>query len=82
MPYYFVFWNTDPGENVDKIGQHGLTIDDVEYVLFNPEDSGISRSSGRPFAKGTTPGGDYIIVIYEMIDEDTLNPITAYHIDE
>jgi len=83
MPYYVqILWNDEPGENIDKVNQHGLSVVDVEYVLENPEGSGTSRSSGRPFVVGTTPDGDYIMVIYDMIDEDTLSPVTAFSIDE
>jgi len=82
MAFYFILWNDEPGENVDKILQHGLTVDDVEFVLNNPEGHGTSRSSNRPFVVGTTPDGDYIMVIYDWIDDDTINPVTAYDIDE
>jgi hypothetical protein len=33
-----------------------------------------------PCAFGTVPDGRYIIVVYERIDEDTINPVTAYEI--
>lgn len=78
MTWQFIIWNDELGENVDKIAQHGLAIDDVEYVLHHPERKAISRSSKRPLIYGTTPGGDYIVVIYEEIDDETIYPITAY----
>lgn len=78
MAWQFIIWNDDPGENVDKIAQHGLATEDVEYVLEHPERKATSRSSGRPLIYGTTPSGDYIVVIYEEIDDDTVYPITAY----
>ena len=56
MPWWqFIIWNDDPGENVDKISQHGLTIEDVEYVLMNPKRRVTSKSSGRPAVYGYTP---------------------------
>ncbi len=79
MPWWqFIIWNDDPGENVDKISQHGLTIEDVEYVLMNPAKHVTSKSSGRPAVYGYTPDGDYIFVVYEEIDNVTIEPITAY----
>jgi hypothetical protein len=61
-------------------GQHDLTVEDVEDVLANPEKEEISRSSGLPCVFGTIPDGRYIIVVYELIDEDTIYPVTAYEI--
>jgi hypothetical protein len=29
-----------------------------------------------------TPGGDYIIVVYEQIDADTIRVVTAYEVPE
>ncbi|HUG67982.1 MAG TPA: hypothetical protein VMM76_09525 [Pirellulaceae bacterium] len=79
MPWWqFIIWNDDSGENVDKIGQHGLTIEDVEYVLMNPKRQVTSKSSGRPAVYGYTPDGDYIFVVYEEVDDVTIEPITAY----
>jgi uncharacterized DUF497 family protein len=79
MPWWqFIVWNDDPGENVDKISQHGLTIEDVEYVLMNPKRRVTSKSSGRPAVYGYTPDGDYIFVVYEEVDDVTIEPITAY----
>lgn len=78
MAWQFIIWNFEPGENVDKIAQHGLAIDDVEYVLQHPQRKTISRSSQRPLIYGTTPSGDDIVVVYEEIDDETVYPITAY----
>ena len=79
MPWWqFIIWNDDPGENVDKISLHGLTIEDVEYVLMNPKRRVTSKSSGRPAVYGYTPDGDYIFVVYEEVDDVTIEPITAY----
>ena len=76
--WQFIIWNDDSGENVDKISQHGLSIDDVEHVLMNPKRRVTSKSSGRPAVYGYTPDGDYIFVVYEEVDDVTIEPITAY----
>jgi uncharacterized DUF497 family protein len=71
-------WDDDPDGNVQHIAQHGLTKDDVEVVLMDPESTGFSRSSGLPAAFGDTPDGRHIIVVYQEIDEDSVRPVTAY----
>ncbi len=84
MKYLQVIWDDDhqPDGNVQHIAQHGLTIEDVEYVLENPTVEGISVSTRRPCCFGYTPGGEYIIVVYEQIDDQTIYTITAYEVTE
>jgi hypothetical protein len=77
-----IIWNEEPAGNVEHIEEHGLTVDDVEYVLAHPEREGVSRSSGLPCVFGTVSDGRYIIVVFELIDEDTIYPVTAYEIPE
>jgi uncharacterized DUF497 family protein len=77
-----IIWNEEPGGNIEHIEEHGLTVEDVEHVLANPESENVSRSSGQPCAFGHTPGGTYIIVVYEQVDPDTVNPVTAYEVPE
>ena len=45
MPYYFFVW-TD--ENVSHIAEHGITQDEFEAVVCNPETTSVSRSSVLP----------------------------------
>jgi hypothetical protein len=59
-----------------------LTIEDVEHVLQNSFNENQSRSTGRPCCFGYTPAGDYIIVIYEQIDDGTIYPVTAFEVPE
>lgn len=67
--------------NIEHVEEHGLTVEDVEHVLANPVRQGVSRSSGLPCVFGYTPEGLYIIVIYEVIDDDTIYPVTAYEVE-
>ena len=62
----------DEGSNTAHIAEHGLTPEDVNAVLMAPDETGVSRSSGRPLAFGYTPDGRYICVVYEEIDPYTL----------
>jgi uncharacterized DUF497 family protein len=82
MPWYDVIWNYEPGGNVEHIAEHGLTTEDVEAVIRNPLEKTTSRSSGRPVVTGYTSDGRLIFVVYEEIDEVTIYPVTAYHVEE
>jgi hypothetical protein len=82
MSWTHVLWDPTPGGNVEHIEEHDLTTEDVDHVLQNPDASGISQSSGRPCVFGFTPGGRYVIVVYEEVDGQTVIPVTAYEIQE
>jgi uncharacterized DUF497 family protein len=82
LDFDFIEWDDT---NERKVGDHGLTTDDVENVLrtANPV-KGVSRTSGRPLAEGWTTGGRYVRVVYETMDAGgvvVLRPVTAYDID-
>jgi len=71
--------------NVGHIAEHGISQDEVEEVLFDPEsDTTLSRSSGYMITFGYTAEGRYIAVVWEHIIDDplTLRPITAYDAPE
>jgi len=67
---------------VQHIAEHGLDIEDVEEVLAKPTSRGTSDSSERPCVWGYTLENEYIIVIYEEIDEVTIRVVTAYEVSE
>jgi uncharacterized DUF497 family protein len=77
-----IIWNEEPGGNIEHIEEHGLTVEDVEHVLANFESKSVSRSSNSPCVFGHTEDGTFIIVVYELIDEDTVYPVTAYEVPE
>jgi len=82
MAWTQIIWDDSAGGNVEHIEQHGLTTDDVDFVLGNHESKGVSRSTGRPCVFGRTPDGHYILVVYEEVDDQTIVPVTAYEIAE
>jgi uncharacterized DUF497 family protein len=82
LPMRQIIWNDEADGNVDHVLEHGLTPNDVEFVLSNFESEGKSHSTGRPCVFGYTEDGRYVIVIYEEIDKDTIYPITAYDVPE
>lgn len=82
MPYIEFIWNEEPDGNVDHIAEHGISIEDVEEVLFNPVDRDVCRSSGYPMVFGYALDGRYIAVVYEQVDHTTIYPITAFEVGE
>jgi uncharacterized DUF497 family protein len=79
MPIFDFLWD---GENDDHIDQHGVTIEEFEQVVQDPDATEFSDSSGRPIAFGYTADGRYLACVYEMLDELRVYPITAYEIEE
>jgi uncharacterized DUF497 family protein len=82
MAWYDFVWNYEPGGNVEHIAEHGLSPEDVEVVICNPLEKKISRSSGRPVVAGYTPDGRLIVAVFEMVDDVTVYPVTAYEVDD
>ncbi len=80
-----ILWDLEDDNegNVQHLREHGVTIEEAEEVLLDPESSrAVSRSSGLPTAFGWTSTGRHVAVVYELVDEDplTLRPVTAYDV--
>jgi len=60
-----IVWDLDddPEGNVQHIAEHGLTIEEVEDVLYAAEECIASQSSGRPITFGDTSTGKYISIL-------------------
>ena len=84
MAIRYAIWDTedDLRGNVQHVAEHGLTPEDVEDVLFGIQELDTSRSSGSPIAFGFTSGGEYICVVFEWVDDETVYPVTAYPLEE
>jgi uncharacterized DUF497 family protein len=84
MMFHRFVWDDpdDPEGNVQHVAEHGLMIEEVEFVLNAPSTEATSHSSGRPCCFGYTSSGEYIIVIYELVDDDAAYHVTAYHVPE
>ena len=79
MPFFVFIWD---GENDEHVAEHGVSIDEFEQVVSDPDDVTISRSSGRPIAFGETADGRYIACVYEELDDGvSVYPVTAYEVD-
>ena len=79
MPCCFFIWND---EIIGHIAERGVTQDEYEEIVCNPDDVDISQSSDRFVACGETSSGKYLACIYEFLDDDTVLPITAYEIGD
>jgi len=77
-----IIWDYEADGNVEHIDEHDLTTDDVEFVLKNATNVKTSQSSGRPCVVGYTPDDEYVIVVFEWVDDDTVLPVTAYEVPE
>jgi len=87
VDFDFVEWDdeADPRGNVAHIAINGLTPEEVEDVLYDPDArDDVSRSTGRPARFGRTSTGKHIIVVYEA-DSDSgvtvVRPVTAYEVE-
>ena len=77
-----IVWDLDedPDGNVQHIAEHGVTIGEVEDVLYAAEEVVASHSSGRPITFGETSTGKYLAVVFDILEEEPLSvyPVTAY----
>ena len=83
MGFTHAIWDLDEDlkGNVQHIAEHDVSKEEVEEILANPSGIESSRSSGLPIAFGETSTGRLIAVVFELIDEDTAYPVTAYEVE-
>jgi hypothetical protein len=79
MPYFFFIWTP---EIVEHLAEHEVTPEEFEEVVSNPDYEDVSRSTANPLAFGFTSGGRYLCCVYRRLDGDTIEPITAYEVEE
>jgi hypothetical protein len=77
MPFYFFIWTS---EIVDHLAEHGVTPEDFEEIVSDPESEGVSRSTGNPLAFGSTSDGRFLCCVFKRWDDDTIEPVTAYEV--
>jgi hypothetical protein len=76
MEWLDVYWDA---ETEAYLEQHSISRAEFEEVVRNPIGEDSSDSSGRPIRFGYSKGRK-IAVVYEMIDDVTVLPITAYEV--
>ena len=79
MPFYLFIWN-DMIEG--HLAANGITPEEFEEVVCDPDEVWRSRSWGRPVAFGGTSAGRYLACVYELLDKTTVLPITAYEVED
>jgi hypothetical protein len=79
MPFYFFIWTP---EIIEHLAEHGVTPDQFEEIVSNPDYEDISRSSGNPIAFGSTDDGRYLCCVFRRLGDDSIERVTAYEIDE
>ena len=77
MPYFEFFWNDETLEHLDE---HGVSREDFELIVCNPDEIGESDSTARPCCWGEATDGRYLLCVFERLDELTILPITAYEV--
>ena len=78
MPFFFFVWD---GENDDHVAQHGVTTEEFEEVVMNPENVRPTRgAANRLIAFGETSTGKYLGCVYRLFDEATVYPLTAFEL--
>ncbi|HPM82590.1 MAG TPA: hypothetical protein PLF81_17930 [Candidatus Anammoximicrobium sp.] len=50
--------------------------------MCHPVKTGTSRSSGRSMTYEYTEWGAYVAVVYEVVDDDVVYPVTAFELEE
>lgn len=80
VAFRFVLWDLDddPHGNVRHCLGHHVSKDEVEWVLIHPHFETTSRSTNLPVVFGATATGRQLVVVYELVDEDTVYPVTAF----
>ena len=79
MPYFDFHWND---RIIEHLEEHDVTPEDFEDIVCYPVSKDTSDSSGRPVAFGYTSDGRFVMAVYEMLDEMTVLPVTAYEVEE
>ena len=79
MPWHLFLW--DP-ETEEHLGEQGVTPEEFEEVVSNPDAVGESKSTGRPIAFGYRSTGKYLACVNGLVDPDTVLAVTAYEVQD
>jgi hypothetical protein len=78
MPNYWFFWNETI---IAHLAANGVTPEEFEAVVMEPEWTDVSLTSGRPIYGGLAADGRWLVCVYEQIDEMTILPVTAFEME-
>ena len=79
MAFYFFVWTPDI---IEHLAEHDVTPDEFEEVVSNPEHEDVSRSTGNLLAFGTGSTGRYLCCVFKRLEDDMIEPVTAYDVGE
>jgi hypothetical protein len=79
MPHYFFIWTP---EIVEHLAEHDVTPEEFEEVVSSPDYEDVSRTTGNPVAFGSTSDGRFLCCVFQRLDEDLIEPVTAYEVGE
>jgi len=82
MPWFDIVWDDSfPHGNVADLAENGVSTEEAEWVLMHAIGREKSRSSIRWIAFGHTADGRNLAVVYEMLDDITILPVTAFELE-
>lgn len=79
MAWYDFIW-TD--QFLAKIGERGITVDEVRELVEDAFEVEASDSTGLPLVRGYLTNGRFLVVVFVYEDEITIRPITAFTPDK
>jgi uncharacterized DUF497 family protein len=79
VPIFEFFWYD---ENLEHVAEHGVAPAEFEDIVGHPIGRETSRSSGRLIAFGYGNDGRKLACVYEMLNDASVLPITAYEVAE
>jgi len=65
-------------EIIEHLAEHDVLPDEFERIVQTSGDRGRSASTGRPTALGYGDDGRLLYCVYELMDEITVLPVTAF----
>jgi hypothetical protein len=77
MPFFLFIWSEEIEEHLSL---HGVTPDEFEAVVCDPASLDRSRTTGREIAFGEV-NGRFLACVYELLDDTTVLPVTAYEVE-
>lgn len=81
MPWFDIFWTPDAESH---LASHGVTVREFEEVLLAASRRMIETSMSSDYftVEGETSTGRQLRIVFDMIDDITVFPITAYEPSE
>ena len=67
---------------VTHLAEHDVSQEEFEEVVCNPDYEDISRSTGNPVAFGCTATERYLCCVFKRLDDDLIEPVTAYDVGD